>query len=263
MDLGLQGRTAIVAAASRGLGRAVSTALAREGANVAIFSRNAEAIQEAAEAIAAETHAQVLPLAADVTRAEDLERVVRETLARFGRVDILVNNAGGPPVGTFDTLTEDDWRSAVDLTLMSFVRLARLVVPHMRAQHWGRIINMTSIAAHEPIPNLMLSNSLRAAVVGWSKTLAGELAKDNILVNCVAPGRIDTERVRELDLSTAQAEGIPIEAVRGRHEQAIPLGRYGTPEEFAAAVVFLASTAASYITGTTIHVDGGLMRGIA
>lgn len=263
MDLGLRGRTAIVAAASRGLGRAVAWGLAREGANITIFSRSAEAIEQTAEAIRAETDAQVLPLAADVTRAEDLERIVRETLARFGRVDILVNNAGGPPVGTFDTLTEGDWRSAVDLTLMSFVRLARLVVPHMRAQRWGRIINMTSIAAHEPIPNLMLSNSLRAAVVGWSKTLAGELAKDNILVNCVAPGRIDTERVRELDLSTARAEGVSVEAVRTRHERAIPLGRYGTPEEFSAAVVFLASTAASYITGTTIHVDGGLMRGIA
>jgi len=240
----------------------VAWGLAREGADVTIFSRDAEAIQQAGAAIRADTGAQVLALAADVTRAEDLERVVQETAARFGRIDILVNNAGGPPVGTFDTLAEHDWRAAVELTLMSAVRLTRLVVPHMRAARWGRIINMTSIAAREPVPNLMLSNSLRAAVVGWSKTLAGELARDNILVNCVAPGRIDTERVRELDLSAARMEGISVEEVRSRQRQAIPLGRYGTPEEFAAAVVFLASSAASYITGTTLYVDGGLMRGV-
>ncbi|MGQ9698177.1 MAG: SDR family oxidoreductase [Armatimonadota bacterium] len=260
MELGLRGRTAIVSAASRGLGRAVALALAREGANISMFSRNADAIRRAGDAVRTETEAEVIAMAADVTRANDLERVVRDTVARFGRVDILVNNAGGPPVGTFDTLSEEQWTAAVKLTLMSAVRLTRLVVPHMRAAGWGRIINMTRVAAREPVSNLMLSNSLRAAVVGWSKTLANELARDGILVNCVAPGRIDTERVRALDAVSAQTEGISAEEVRARQERTIPLGRYGTPEEFAAGVVFLASAAASYITGTTLYVDGGLLR---
>lgn len=257
MDLGLTGKAAIVAAASRGLGRAVAAALAGEGAKVSIFSRSETAIRAAAEDIRSATGAEVLALQADVTNPNDLKRVVSETVERFGRLDILVNNAGGPPPGRFDTLTEQDWYRAVDLTLMSAVRLTKLALPHLRAAGGGRIINLTSIAVREPVRNLMLSNAIRAAVAGWSKTLAQELAADNILVNCVAPGRIDTERVRELDQANAAARGITYEEARAEQERAIPLGRYGTPEEFASVVAFLASDKASYITGTTIYVDGG------
>lgn len=262
MDLGLNGRVALVAAASRGLGKAVATALAEEGARVAIFSRHQEAIAAAAAEVRSHTGAEVLPLAADVNRPEDLERVIRATIERWGRLDILVNNAGGPPPGTFDSLTEEQWQQAINLTLMSAVRLTRVALPHLRTQGGGRIINLTSSATREPIPNLLLSNAIRTAVAGWAKTLARELAPENILVNCVAPGRIDTERLKELDGANAQRQGHPVEEVRRANEAAIPLGRYGRPDEFAAAVAFLASDRASYITGITLYVDGGKLAGI-
>jgi 3-oxoacyl-[acyl-carrier protein] reductase len=262
MDLGLNGRVALVAAASRGLGKAVATALAEEGARVAIFSRRQEAIETAAAEIRARTGGEILPLAADVNRPEQLEEVVRATVDRFGRLDILINNAGGPPPGTFDTLRDEQWQQAVELTLMSAVRLTRLALPHLRMQGGGRIINLTSSSTREPIPNLLLSNAIRAAVAGWAKTLSLELAPENILVNCVAPGRIDTERLKELDRANAQRQGRTEEEVRRANETAIPLGRYGRPDEFAAAVVFLASDRAGYITGITLYVDGGKLASV-
>src|SRR3954452_19508337 len=207
MDLGLNGRVALIAAASRGLGKAVALTLAEEGTRVAIFSRRPEAIEAAAAQIRSRTGGEILPLAADVNRPEDLERVVRATVERFGRLDILVNNAGGPPPGTFENLTEEQWQQAVNLTLMSAVRLTRLALPHLRTQGGGRIINLTSSSTREPIQNLLLSNAIRSAVAGWAKTLATELAADNILVNCVAPGRIETERLQELDGANAQRQG--------------------------------------------------------
>src|SRR5438445_3486407 len=235
MDLGLNGRVSLVAAASRGLGKAVATALAEEGARVAIFSRDRDAIEAAAAEVRRRTGAEVLPLSADVNRPEELEQVVRATVERFGRLDIVVNNAGGPPPGTFDTVSEEQWQQAVNLTLMSAVRLTRLALPHLRVQGGGRIINLTSTSTREPIPNLLLSNAIRSAVAGWAKTLAIELAPENILVNCVAPGRIETERLQELDGANAQRQGRPAEEIRRANEVAIPLGRYGRPEEFAAA----------------------------
>jgi 3-oxoacyl-[acyl-carrier protein] reductase len=262
MDLGLNGRVALVAAASRGLGQAVAVALAEEGARVAMFSRRQEAIEAAAAEVRRRTGAELLPLAADVNNPQDLEQVVRATVEQFGRLDILVNNAGGPPPGTFDTLSEEQWQQAVNLTLMSAVRLTRLALPHLRTQGGGRIINLTSSSVREPIANLMLSNAIRSAVAGWAKTLATELAPENILVNCVAPGRIDTERLQELDAANAQRQGRPAEEIRRANETAIPLGRYGQPEEFAAAVAFLASERASYITGTTLYVDGGKLASV-
>jgi 3-oxoacyl-[acyl-carrier protein] reductase len=262
MDLGLNGRVALVAAASRGLGKAVAMALAEEGARVAIFSRRLEAIEAAAAEIRSRSGVEILPLAADVNRPEDLEQVVDAAVERFGRLDILVNNAGGPPPGTFDSLDEEQWQHAVNLTLLSAVRLTRLALPYLRMQGGGRIINLTSISTREPIPNLLLSNAIRAAVAGWSKTLAAELAPENILVNCVAPGRIDTERVMELDEVNAERQGRPVDEVRRSNEAAIPLGRYGRPEEFAAAVAFLTSERASYITGITLYVDGGKLASV-
>jgi 3-oxoacyl-[acyl-carrier protein] reductase len=262
MDLGLNGRVALVAAASRGLGKTVARTLSEEGARVAIFSRRQEAIEAAAADIRSRTGGEILPLAADVNRPEDLERVVRATMERFGRLDILVNNAGGPPPGTFDTLTEEQWQQAVNLTLMSAVRLTRLVLPCLRMQGGGRIINITSISTREPVSNLLLSNSIRAAVANWAKTLATELAPENILVNCVAPGRISTDRLIELDTANAQRLGRTVEEIRGANEAEVPLGRYGEPAEFAAAVAFLASDRASYITGITLYVDGGKLASV-
>jgi 3-oxoacyl-[acyl-carrier protein] reductase len=261
MDLGLRSKAAIVAASSRGLGKAVATALAAEGASVLVFSRSANAMA-AAQEIRRLTGAAAVGVQADVTRPSDLEHVVSEALSHFGRLDILVNNAGGPPPGTFEQLSDERWQEAVELTLMSAIRLTRLCIPHLRASGRGRIINLTSVATREPIPNLILSNAIRAAVVGWSETLASELAKDAILVNCVAPGRIDTERVRELDEANAMRQGVTYQQARAQQESAIPLGRYGSPDEFGAVVAFLASERASYVTGTTVYVDGGRLASV-
>jgi 3-oxoacyl-[acyl-carrier protein] reductase len=263
MDLGLRGKTAIVAASSKGLGKAVAQALAREGANVVMFSRDRAAIEAAAAETqaAAASGAQVLGLEADVTRPADLERVVEATVARFGGVDILYNNAGGPKPGLFDTLSDEDWQHAVDLNLLSAIRLTRLCLPHMRRKRWGRIITGTSSSVKQPLPTLMLSNSVRSATTAWSKTLADQVAADGITVNTLAPGRIDTERVRQIDADAAQRSGRNVEEVEREALKTIPLGRYGEPAEFGAAAAFLASEPASYITGVTLLVDGGLFRG--
>ncbi|MDQ3811191.1 MAG: SDR family oxidoreductase [Chloroflexota bacterium] len=263
MDLGLAGKTAIVAAASRGLGKAVACALAAEGANVVMFSRDQAAIQSAAADVeqAAAGGATVIGLAADVTDTADLQRVVDTAVERFGGVDILYNNAGGPRPGTFDSLGDDDWRAAFDLNLMSAIRLTRLCLPHMRARRWGRIITGTSSSVKQPLPTLMLSNSVRSATTAWSKTLADQVAADNITVNTLAPGRIDTERVRQIDDDLARRTGRPREEVERDQLKAVPLGRYGQPAEFGAVAAFLASERASYITGVTLLVDGGLFRG--
>jgi 3-oxoacyl-[acyl-carrier protein] reductase len=263
MDLGLRGKTAVVAAASRGLGKAVALALAREGANVVMFSRDDAAIQAAAREVqdAADGSVQVVGVAANATNPVDLERVVRTAVDRFGGVDILYNNAGGPPPGTFDTLADEDWQAAFELSLMSAIRLTRLCLPHMRARHWGRVITGTSSSVKQPLPTLMLSNSLRSATTAWSKTLADQVAADGITVNTIAPGRINTERVRQIDADLAQRTGRTPEDVERDALKAVPTGRYGEPAEFGAVAAFLASEAASYVTGVTLLVDGGLFRG--
>ncbi|MBX6394865.1 MAG: SDR family oxidoreductase [Alicyclobacillaceae bacterium] len=257
-----QHAVAIVMAASKGLGKAVALELAKTGARLVIASRDAGRIEAAAEQIRGETGAEVVPVAADVSTSEGVERVVQTAIDRFGRVDILVNNAGGPPAGTFDQFDDAAWYAAFDLNLMSVVRAIRLVVPHMKRQGGGRIVNLTSTSVKQPIPNLVLSNTIRAGVAGLTKSLANELAPYNILVNNVAPGRIDTDRVRELDQAVAEKSGESVEEVRRRWQEQIPLGRYGTPEEFAKVVAFLCSPAASYITGITLPVDGGLTKGL-
>jgi 3-oxoacyl-[acyl-carrier protein] reductase len=260
MDLGLNGKVAIVGSASKGLGRAVALGLAREGSKIAMFSRSEDSIGRAADEIRAETGAEVEALAADVSSGDDLQRVFDSTIRRFGRVDVLFNNSGGPPPGTFDDFDDDAWVHAFELLLQSSVRLTRLVLPGMRERKWGRIINSTSTSVKQPIPRLMLSNALRGGVTGMANTLAREVARDGITVNNLAPGRIFTDRVEQIDQDAAIRAGKSIEEIRSARLEEIPAGRYGTPEEFAAAAVFLASEQAAYITGVTLQVDGGLVK---
>jgi 3-oxoacyl-[acyl-carrier protein] reductase len=260
MDLGLAGKVAIVGAASKGLGRAVALEFAREGTRLTIFSRNEDAIRGAAEEIRAQTGAEIEALAADVTNGDDLQHVFDRTVSRFGKVDVLFNNSGGPPPGTFDDFDDAAWQQAFELLLQSTVRMTRMVLPGMRERKWGRIINSTSTSVKQPIARLMLSNALRSGVTAMANTLAREVGRDGVTVNNLAPGRIYTDRVEQIDQDAARRTGKPIEDIRSGWQQEIPVGRYGTPEEFAAAAVFLASEQASYITGVTLQVDGGLVR---
>jgi 3-oxoacyl-[acyl-carrier protein] reductase len=250
-----------VCAASKGLGKASAEALARDGVRVAICARGGPALKEAADAIQG-AGGDVLAIEADLRRAEDITRVIDATVQTFGGLDILVTNTGGPPSGRFMTLDERAWLDAIDSLLLSVVRLCRGAIPHMQARGGGRIINITSISVKQPIEGLVLSNALRAAVTGLAKTLSVELAPHNILVNCVAPGYTRTDRVAELANATAVREGITPDQAEQRIVDRIPLGRMGTPEEFGAVVAFLASPAASFVTGVTIPVDGGWVRGL-
>lgn len=260
MDLGLAERVAITTASSKGLGKAIAMELAREGAKVVISSRDEARLRQAAHEISTATGNPVVPIVADVTRAEDVERLVSETLRRFGRLDILVTNAGGPPPGGFEAHDDAAWEAAFRLTLLSVTRLIRAALPAMKARRWGRIINVTGISARQPVDDLVLSNAYRAAVVNLAKTLSRSLAPFNITVNNVAAGTILTDRVQELAASRARAQGVDMEQALAQFTREIPLGRLGRPEEFAAAVVFLASERAGYITGVTLPVDGGVIR---
>ena len=262
MDLGLNGRVALVTAASKGLGRATATQLATEGATVMISSRGEEQLAKTAAEIAETTGARVEYCAADVADAEDLARLVEETQQRLGGVDVLVNNAGGPPPGGFDALDDDAWHLAHELNLMSTVRLVRAVLPHMRAQKWGRIVTIASSSIKQPIENLLLSNTYRVAILGLAKSIAIEFAPDGILINTVGPGRIATDRVAGLDANRAALAGTSVEEVRAQAEKAIPLGRYGTAEEFAKVAAFLVSGANTYLTGQHLLVDGGMVKAI-
>jgi 3-oxoacyl-[acyl-carrier protein] reductase len=262
MNLGLTGKVAAVAAASKGLGKASALELAREGCAVAICARDEAALQATAAQIMAETGARVTPVVADMTRVEDITRFIETTRNTLGDPLILVTNAGGPPGGNFEQFDDAAWERAFNLTLMSTVRLIRAALPSMRQARWGRIINITSVSVKEPIDNLLLSNAIRPGVIGLAKTLANTLASEGITVNNVAPGNTLTDRQIELATLRAQQEGISVEDVFARTGERIPAGRIGQPEEFAAVVAFLASSRASYVNGTTIAVDGGLVRGL-
>src|SRR5712664_494235 len=262
MDLGLHGRVAIVAAASKGLGRAVAEELAREGAEVAICARSAENLASAASQIRAATGQEVFSEPLDVTNAARVAEFVAAVEKRFGRVDICVINAGGPPSKTFLDISPDEWRTALELTLMSAVWFAREVLPRMRRNRWGRLITITSVSVKQPIDGLLLSNSIRAGVAGLAKTLANEFGADGITVNNVCPGYTLTERLDELAEKQARMAGLPREKIFERWTSQIPLGRLARPEEFAALVTFLVSERASYINGTSIAVDGGWVRSL-
>ncbi len=260
MDLGLKGKVAIVGGSSKGLGKAIAMELAREGANVVVCSRNENVLLATAQEIGSQTGQQVLALPADVSKAADIESLVSKTVARFGRVDILINNAGGPPLGTFESLGDEDWAKALEMNLLSAVRLSREVLPHMKKQGGGRIINVTSLAAKEPMEGLILSNAARAGVLGLAKSMANELAKYNITVNSVLPGSHLTDRILQTAKVQADQTKTTQEEVMAQRTKSIPLGRMGTPEEFAAVVTFLASERASFVTGATLVVDGGASR---
>jgi 3-oxoacyl-[acyl-carrier protein] reductase len=262
MNLELKGKTALVSGASQGMGRAIALGFAREGAKVAICARGETQLKEAAEQIRHRTGSEVIALVADMTRSEDVQRFVAKSAEHFGRVDIVVTNAGGPPIGDFMGFTDEDWEGAFRLSFLSAVRLTREAVPHMRKFGGGRVININSYAVKEPVPGLILSNAIRSSVIGLTKTLSRELAQDHILINSVLPGRIDTERARKLNQARADRQKRSLDEINREMAAEVPLGRYGTAEDVADLVVFLASERASYITGTSILFDGGLVRGL-
>jgi len=247
----------MVAAASKGIGRAAAASLAREGCRLSIFSRNEQALREAAGHIGGE----VLAVPGDISHAQDLERWYGQTRDRFGSVDILVTNTGGPPAARFAQLTEEQWRIGIESTLMNVVRLSRLVIPEMQKRKWGRIVHITSMAAKQPIDLLTISSTLRAGLSALTKTMANQFAADNILVNAVLPGHVLTDRQVELNEIRAREEGISVDEYAARVIATIPLQRYGRPEELGDVIAFLCSERASYLTGASIQVDGGILKG--
>ncbi|WP_368651977.1 SDR family oxidoreductase [Ornithinibacillus sp. 4-3] len=261
MDLKLANKVALVVASSQGLGKAVATQLVKEGTNVMITSRNAEKLQAVKEELTALQAGSVEYYPADITKVEDIKALVAKTREVFGKIDILVNNAGGPPGGTFDQFSDEDWQKAFELNLFSYIRMIREVLPDLK-QEGGKIINIASSSIKQPISGLILSNTFRTGIVGLAKSLAEELAPYNILVNTVAPGRIYTDRIEYLDQLKAERLQITVDEVQEQALKSIPLARFGTPEEFANVVTFMASEASSYVTGSSIIVDGGSVKSI-
>jgi len=262
MDFGLKDRVALIAAASRGIGYASARELAREGARVFLCSRDERRASAAAQAIHEETGANVAGIRADVTNGSDTEALVNLALERAGHVDICVTNAGGPPATTFADTDIEMFRNAFELNALSAIRLARLVLPGMRERKWGRIINITSISVKQPVEGLLLSNTVRAGLTGWAKTVSNEVAADGVTINNVAPGYTLTERQDELATARGQALGKSKQEMIDMWAAQTPMRRIASPEEIAGAIAFLASERASYITGVTLQVDGGWTRGL-
>jgi 3-oxoacyl-[acyl-carrier protein] reductase len=263
MDLGLNGKVAIVAASSKGLGRAVATLFAKEGARVTVNGRDAATLAATAQAIREETGGDVIEVVGNLTNPDDVQKLVDQTVKTRGGIDVVVCNSGGPPSGYFADFPEDQpWLDAIELNLMSTLRLSRAAIPHLKSRGGGSLTNIVSTAVKQPIPHLILSNTGRSAVIGLAKSLSLELAPENIRVNNVLPGSTLTDRIRSLAASRAEQRGTSAEQILEEDAQAIPMGRLGTPEEFANVVVFVASPAAAYVTGATIQVDGGAVKSV-
>ena len=262
MNFGLENRIALVAASSKGLGRAVAAELAAEGAALIMCARETAALDDAKRSITDAFGVKVVAIATDLSDPQQVDRLVAEGLSHFGRIDILVTNTGGPPAGEFETHSPEVWRDAIRQNLESVLNLTRAVLPGMKERRWGRILNITSIAVKQPIDSLILSNSVRAAVTGFARTLANEVGAFGITVNNVMPGYTRTERLEELADRMAETKGITVAEVTGAWEGEIPMGRLAEPRELGALVAFLASERAGYITGTSIPVDGGWIRAL-
>lgn len=263
MDLGLAKKVVVVMASSKGLGKASALEFAKEGATVIISSRSKESLAEALADIKEQSgNSDIHSLVCDMSKEQDINALFQFAAEKFGRIDVLVNNTGGPKAGGFDGVDDSDWYQAFEQNLLSYIRTSRAVLPYMKKQQFGRIINISSSSTKEVIDGLILSNTFRAGMVGFSKSLAREVAADNILVNTVGPGRIATDRVAELNQIAADKQQLPIEQIVKNSEAQIPAGRYGEPEEFAKIIVFLASSANSYLSGQSLVVDGGLLKAL-
>lgn len=263
MDLGLQGKSVVILAASKGLGKASALQFAKEGAHVLISSRNQEELQKAKEEIRVETGNEHIEYqVCDITNPGNIKDLVAKAVELDGMVDVLVNNAGGPPAGKFDNFDDQVWQNAFELNLLSFVRTIREVLPYMRKQGGGHIVNIASSSIKQTLDGLILSNTFRAGILGLSKGLSQELAADNILINTVGPGRIATDRVDQLDKIKADQLNKSYEEIKSQAEQTIPMGRYGQPEEFANMIVYLCSRANTYVTGQAFVVDGGMVKAL-
>ncbi|MBP1971528.1 3-oxoacyl-[acyl-carrier protein] reductase [Virgibacillus natechei] len=263
MDLDLKGKSVVITAASKGLGKAVATEFAHEGAHVLISSRNADTLQQTVKEIKQETGNENVDYATcDMKDAQEIKGLVEKAVEWNGTVDVLINNAGGPPAGKFIDMEDEDWYHAFELNLLSFIRSTREVIPYMKEQKRGHIVNLASSSIKQTLDNLALSNTMRPGIVGMAKSLSQEVGEDNILVNTVGPGTIETDRIMELNQVSADKSDSSPEAIKQEAEQAIPMNRYGQPHEFAKAIVFLASGANTYITGQSLIVDGGLVKAL-
>ncbi|MET3575055.1 SDR family oxidoreductase [Bhargavaea ullalensis] len=263
MDLKLNNKRVLVMASSKGLGKAIATEFAREGADVFLTSRSEKSLSAAADEIRHETGNDRIRFSpCDMSSADELRDLFSEVRQTMGDPDILINNTGGPKAGGFDGVTDGDWMHAFEQNLLSYARTVREVLPAMKKNGWGRIVNISSSSTKEVIDNLILSNTMRAGMVGLSKSLAREFAGDHILVNTVGPGRIETDRILELDSVTADRLGVGINEITKEQQSRIPMGRYGRPDEFARAVVFLASGANTYLTGQSLVIDGGMLKAL-